>query len=150
VDSGDNRAALLAAVDGVYDTDHVVDVKLIQDAAASIAVATGPAPALVHCAAGKDRTGIVIGILLRATGVRHEDVLADYTRTRDRMPRLWARLEQAGARLPDDPVLLSVAPHALTSVLDQVESHPAGVAGWLTAAGAPPDLTDRLQGRLLG
>lgn len=129
-------------------------VQLAVDAAARIAeivttVANGPAPTLVHCAAGKDRTGIVVGILLRAIGVRRADVLADYRRTRDNLPLLWPRLERAGLYLPDDPVLLSVAPHALTSVLDHVEQHPGGVAGWLSGAGAAPDLTDRLRARLL-
>jgi len=47
---------------------------LTRDAAAEIAgiiglVATAPGPILVHCTAGKDRTGIVVGALLRAIGV---------------------------------------------------------------------------------
>ncbi len=35
-------------------------------------------PALVHCAAGKDRTGIVVGVLLSALGVSDEEVARDY------------------------------------------------------------------------
>lgn len=39
----------------------------------------GGAPAILHCASGKDRTGIGIALLLLAVGVAPEDVLEDYT-----------------------------------------------------------------------
>lgn len=35
-------------------------------------------PAIIHCASGKDRTGIVSAVLLLAVGVRRDDVLEDY------------------------------------------------------------------------
>ncbi|HLS99429.1 MAG TPA: tyrosine-protein phosphatase [Porticoccaceae bacterium] len=35
-------------------------------------------PVLIHCTAGKDRTGFVVGILLKALGVAHEDIITDY------------------------------------------------------------------------
>lgn len=38
----------------------------------------GALPALVHCAAGKDRTGIVVALVLSAIGVADEDVARDY------------------------------------------------------------------------
>ena len=36
-------------------------------------------PALIHCTAGKDRTGLVVALLLLTLGVTEETVLADYT-----------------------------------------------------------------------
>ena len=36
-------------------------------------------PALIHCAAGKDRTGVVVGVLLSALGVLDVAVVADYS-----------------------------------------------------------------------
>ncbi|MCU1488821.1 MAG: protein tyrosine/serine phosphatase, partial [Acidimicrobiaceae bacterium] len=39
-------------------------------------------PAVVHCAGGKDRTGIVIALLLASLGVPDEIIAADYTATR--------------------------------------------------------------------
>ena len=45
------------------------------------AVAEGSAPVLIHCAAGKDRTGVVAGFLLEALGVPRQVVLADYARS---------------------------------------------------------------------
>lgn len=45
------------------------------------ALAQGEAPLLIHCAAGKDRTGVVAGLLLAALGVPRAVVLADYARS---------------------------------------------------------------------
>jgi protein-tyrosine phosphatase len=36
-------------------------------------------PTLIHCTAGKDRTGLVVALLLLTLGVPEETVLADYT-----------------------------------------------------------------------
>lgn len=66
----------------------------------------GPA-VLVHCTAGKDRTGVAVALLLHALGVTHEAIVADYLetcarvtdRTRDRARRTMA--EVAGKPLED-------------------------------------------------
>jgi protein-tyrosine phosphatase len=42
------------------------------------AIADGRTPLLIHCAAGKDRTGVAIAILLDLLGVRRQDTLEDY------------------------------------------------------------------------
>ena len=41
-------------------------------------VAPGTLPALIHCAAGKDRTGVAIGVLLAAVGTRPDHIAEDY------------------------------------------------------------------------
>lgn len=46
------------------------------------ALAASPGPSIVHCTAGKDRTGWVSALLQLLAGVREEDVLADYLLTR--------------------------------------------------------------------
>jgi len=45
----------------------------------------GALPALVHCAAGKDRTGMLVGLVLSAIGVADEDVCRDYAMTADNL-----------------------------------------------------------------
>jgi rhodanese-related sulfurtransferase len=127
---------------------------LVTDAADAIGrivriVANGPFPVLVHCTAGKDRTGIVIAVLLRAAGVRRDDVVADYLRTSANLPRLWSALRAAGVHLPRRGALLEVHADALHGVLDEIEATPGGVAGWLDAHGVVRTEVDRLAARLL-
>ncbi len=55
----------------------------------------GNRPALVHCAGGKDRTGVAIALLLRTLGTPMETVVEDYALT-NRVVPLWAK--QAGDR----------------------------------------------------
>ena len=51
-------------------------------------------PAVVHCAAGKDRTGVMTAIVLRALGVPAEVVAQDYARSADAIPKILARLRR--------------------------------------------------------
>ena len=45
------------------------------------ALANGELPALLHCTAGKDRTGVLVAVLLKMLGVQHDAILADYLRS---------------------------------------------------------------------
>lgn len=45
----------------------------------------GEGPCVVHCAAGKDRTGVVVGVLLALAGVAHADIAAEYSLTAGRL-----------------------------------------------------------------
>ncbi|MDN5931420.1 MAG: tyrosine-protein phosphatase [Pseudonocardia sp.] len=127
---------------------------LARDAAGAIAgiagiVAGSPGPVLVHCTAGKDRTGIVVAVLLRAVGVRRADVVADYLRTEANLPRLWTLLRSAGIREPRNRALMGVHAAALDAVLDDVDAAEGGAAGWLAAHGVDDPTLDRLAQRLL-
>ena len=42
------------------------------------AIAESPGPVLIHCAGGRDRTGMVVAMLLSLTGVRHDAIVDDY------------------------------------------------------------------------
>lgn len=127
---------------------------LAKDAADQIArivgiVAAADGPVLVHCTAGKDRTGIVVAVLLRAVGVRREDVMADYLRTGANLPRLWAALTAAGVRTPRNAALLGVQAEALEGVLDEIDGTGGGAAGWLVEHGVDSADIERLASRLL-
>jgi protein-tyrosine phosphatase len=60
-------------------------------------VEPGGTPALVHCAAGKDRTGVLVALLLDAAGVERDAIVADYAATQERMAPIVARLASAQA-----------------------------------------------------
>lgn len=64
------------------------------------------APVLFHCAAGKDRTGIVAATVLGLVGVDEETIVADYLRSAAAMPRIierfrtWPRYREHHAAMP--------------------------------------------------
>lgn len=97
-------------------------------------------PTFVHCAAGKDRTGIVIALLLLAAGVTREAVVADYLSSQRNMNRFrdrWA----TGRTGPYADVVrhasLRVSAEALEGVIDTVTAD--GVEAWLTSNGVRAD-----------
>ena len=93
---------------------------------------------LVHCTAGKDRTGLVIAFALLAAGVPRRFVVADYARTEQHLPpelldgvvaRLRAERSDEAVNL-DELVRLSPA-SVLEGVLDRVEAAHGSVRGYL-------------------
>ncbi|WP_131766036.1 tyrosine-protein phosphatase [Candidatus Protofrankia californiensis] len=111
-----------------------------------------PAPLLVHCAAGKDRTGLVVAVLLRAVGVEADAVLADYAVTATNMPAVLRRLGDSpllpdGGRGARDLAMTSAT--AVEQVLSIIDGHDGGVAGWLADNGADPDALSAWRSRLL-
>ncbi|GAA3385477.1 tyrosine-protein phosphatase [Cryptosporangium minutisporangium] len=102
-------------------------------------------PALVHCAAGKDRTGTLVAILLDAAGVRRDEIVADYALTDANMDavveRVVRRLTAAsGGVLPPSANSLPdearrARPETMAEFLDQLTTVFGGGAGWLLAHG---------------
>jgi protein-tyrosine phosphatase len=90
------------------------------------ALETGDQALLVHCAAGKDRTGFIIAMLLRALGIREEDVLADYLLTNACFEAACTRFQEREhiatleARIPGAIHLLLGARDSLLQASDDV------------------------------
>jgi protein tyrosine/serine phosphatase len=117
------------------------------------AIADSPGAAIVHCAAGKDRTGVVVALALLAVGVRRDAVIADYVATADRIDAILARLG-ASPTYADSIARITPAEHtpraaAMERFLSRVEAEPGGVLGWLAGAGFGPDDVTRLRAKLL-
>lgn len=111
-------------------------------------------PVLIHCAAGKDRTGVAIALLLRAAGVRPDAIVADYVRTDQNMFRVLQRLAVAPVTPPgveEESVseLLSAPADAIERVLGRLDSHDGGAAGFLLAHGVTAAEIQRWQQRFL-
>lgn len=97
-------------------------------------------PVLIHCAAGKDRTGVACALLLSAAGVRTDSIIADYVRTDRNMHRVLQRLNAAETLPPgveDEPVaeLVAAPAPAIEGVLTLLDEHDGAAPGWLRANG---------------
>jgi protein-tyrosine phosphatase len=110
----------------------------------------GALPALVHCSAGKDRTGIVVALVLDLIGVDREAIIADYLATADRLEEVLARTAALPSRLdnPIDPRSHLLNAEAIQEVFDLVDAA-GGSGAWLFASGAPADLAERFAADLL-
>ena len=98
-------------------------------------IAHAPGPALVHCAAGKDRTGVVIALALSASGVEPAAVVADYAATGQRIEAILDRLRSSQtykADIEGKPAAVHEArPQTMTAFLEQVDARHGGVTRWL-------------------
>lgn len=116
------------------------------------AVARAPRGAVViHCHAGKDRTGFVVAMLLALAGVPQDAIAADYA-TSDRY--LTPLFERKTARLaPDERLRAAWAmrsdPHTVLEALDVVERDHGGVEAYLRASGVMKEHIRSIRGRLL-
>jgi protein-tyrosine phosphatase len=102
-------------------------------------IAHAPGAALVHCAIGKDRTGVVVAMALSAVGVRRDAVVDDYEATAERMHEVLGRLRASKtyAADVDKTTFDDHLPRAQTmeAFLDQVSSRHGGVLPWLLRHG---------------
>jgi protein tyrosine/serine phosphatase len=110
--------------------------------------------ALVHCAAGKDRTGVVCALALETVGVTREEVVADYARTGERLPGILRRLRGSrtyAADLDSRPAD-SHLPHAyiMDKFLATLDEGHDGVLGWLASHGWTNTDTLALKAHLIG
>jgi hypothetical protein len=116
-----------------------------------LATALGHGPALVHCAFGKDRTGVVVALLLRMVGVTAGAVVADYMASAACMEDCIARARRAPRYAPfADLDVWRCDDRMITFYLDQVEQRYGGAAKWALGKGIPEETIDRLRAALVG
>lgn len=106
---------------------------------------------LVHCAAGKDRTGVVVALALSVAGVTREAIVEDYIMTGERLTAILRRLRGSNTYRSDlDSRLDSHVPRAeiMEDFLDQVDHRFGGVINWLSSQGWTSADTASLHARL--
>ncbi|MGV9946510.1 tyrosine-protein phosphatase [Rhodococcus sp. DMU1] len=122
-------------------------------------VARAAGPVLVHCTAGKDRTGLAVAVLLLAAGVEPQAVVDDYAATDTNMPLLLRRWEAVGLRVggsfpggdravPSD--LFRAPAEAISPIVERLVAHPGGPGAWLIDHGAGEDEVRRWRARARG
>ena len=112
-------------------------------------------PAVFHCAAGKDRTGVLTAVILDAIGVTTEAIMADYALTTERLKRIRARLSRletyrtmmAAARLVKGAGTADAA--LMGAFLDTLRARHGGGYGFLSAHGMSASELSALRGALV-
>jgi protein-tyrosine phosphatase len=125
----------------------------LTEAVAQLAEAD-PAPTLLFCSAGKDRTGIVSALTLGAAGVLDDEIVADYQRTEENMAgpfRAAIEARAIAAGLTEQEIASKVgAPAALMrAVLERLRCDYGDAAGYLRAHGLEQRQLALLRRRLL-
>lgn len=95
-----------------------------------------PTPALVHCTAGKDRTGMMVAALDLALGVPHDRIVARYMTVLPHLKRHFPRRVTALVKVFGGPPLAySVMPEYMEGMLDHIVEKYGDAAGYFRAIG---------------
>jgi protein-tyrosine phosphatase len=117
------------------------------------ALAAAEGPAVFHCAAGKDRTGVISAVLLGALGVADELIVADYAASREGLDMVVERLMRSEgyremfAALPPDT--LHAEPETMIDLIERVREEWGGMRGYLRSLDVPEAAVERLARRVL-
>ena len=114
----------------------------------------GALPAVFHCAAGKDRTGVLAALLLSALGVPRPVVLADYGLTAGAMERMraWAAREypEMAEQMADTPsAFMAALPEAMGDVLADLDAAHGSIGAYVRSIGVESATIDALAAALL-
>jgi len=109
--------------------------------------------AIVHCAAGKDRTGVVIALAISVAGVERQAIIDDYAASADVLPQIVARLkssptyaEDVAGRSLDSHRPIAKTMERFLAVLDEKYGDPRG---WLDRHGFGAGDQEALRCRLV-
>jgi hypothetical protein len=102
-------------------------------------IATARGAVLVHCAAGKDRTGVVVALALDAAGVDRDTIVSDYMATGERIDAIIERLVSSPTYRPEleghDPRAHAPVPGTIERVFELFDEAFGGSASWLSTHG---------------
>ena len=108
---------------------------------------------VVHCFAGKDRTGLTCAMLLRVVGVSIEDIADDYTLSEGNIRPI---IDPWADAAPDDReralrLRIGSSPRqVMVDTLTELDRRHGDMRGYLLEAGVQPEALDRVGARLLG
>ncbi|MEV4836343.1 tyrosine-protein phosphatase [Nonomuraea sp. NPDC049486] len=110
--------------------------------------------AVVHCAAGKDRTGVLCALALEVAGATREAIVADYAATGERLELILRRLrgsstyrDDLDSRPADDHM---PRPRYIEQFLSVLDERFGGPLGWLARQGWTDDDSQAMYDRLRG
>jgi len=111
-------------------------------------------PAVFHCAAGKDRTGLLSALVLALLGVSDDDIVADYALTAEAMLRMreWIRVNRPeGASLFDEvpSAYLSADPEAMRRTLARLTEEHGSIRQYVASIGVEAEIVEAIRDSLL-
>jgi protein-tyrosine phosphatase len=115
-------------------------------------LAASDAPAVYHCAAGKDRTGVLSAILLGILGVPEPVIVADYAATKENLDAIVERLmstrgyQEMLSALP--PETMHAEPETMVGFLATMRDRYGSMADYARSAGVAEEALDGLRARL--
>lgn len=108
--------------------------------------------ALIHCAAGKDRTGLVVALALEVAGADRDAIIADYALTSERIDAIVRRLASTPTYAQDmqtsDPQHHAARPESMARILELLEERHGSPTAWLAEHGFEDDAAAALRARL--
>jgi protein-tyrosine phosphatase len=107
---------------------------------------TVPSPVAIHCTSGKDRTGVVTGLLLRLVGVTHDAVVEDYAATAANIGSVMRRLGRT-ADIP--PGILQAEAETMRAFLEKFEARFGTVEAWALQHGLEAEEIGALRSALV-
>ena len=117
-------------------------------------IASTQGATLVHCAAGKDRTGVIVALALSEVGVARDAIVRDYVGDSERiglvMDRLVASPTYEWVAKMVDPLNQMPLAATMTGFLEDLDAQAGGVRGWLRANGWTEDDAAWLRRNLIG
>jgi protein-tyrosine phosphatase len=115
-------------------------------------IANAPGAVLVHCAAGKDRTGLVVALALDAAGVDRTAIVGDYLATAQRIDAIMARLVSSPTYRSEleghDPRTHAPIAGTMERVFELVDEGFGGSVAWLSVRGLTNPELERLGRRI--
>ena len=116
-------------------------------------IAGSPGATIVHCAAGKDRTGTVVAIALTEVGVTPEAIVEDYARSAEQIDAIFGRLLQSKTYNADldgtDPQRHAPRAETMRNLLATVQDEYGGFSAWLRTQGWSDEDAAALRHKLL-
>jgi protein tyrosine/serine phosphatase len=133
----------------IYSNSLDRNAQSIVDGVAAIADAPEGA-VVVHCAVGKDRTGMIIALVLNSAGVPDEIIAADYAYSAECLREEFDEIAKdlTDAERPRALERMSARPETILEMLAHAREHYGGVDKYLLAHGLGSDRLERLRDRL--
>jgi len=143
-------------LNGIY-VEIVDAMRPVFSRIAAIILEPDNTPLLIHCQAGKDRTGILSALLQMIADVDREEIIRDYLASNEAIMPFFARKLRIRSYLTFGLFPSGAVLHAMTqkhediiSVIDRIENHYGGIKEYLAGAGFDISQADKLRDILVG